>query len=119
MDSTIICAIISGGITLTVCLINNKFQQDKTLQTFKDTYAKDIMDIKLIMAEVKAEYQQNIALLTERLDNLSIRVDKHNNVMEKVYDLQTLAVKYGEIQRNVDARLNDMEHDIERLRNVG
>lgn len=133
MDSNtiqIISIFISAAVTLAVCLINNKYQQDKTLrevsekhnkefQDFKSAHSKDINDIKLMLSEMRAEDQTHISLLTERVDVLSTRVEKHNNVMEKVYELQTLAVKYGEIQRNVDARLQDMGHDIEKLQSVG
>ena len=38
--------------------------------------------------------------------------------MEKVYDLQTLAVKYAEIQKSVDEKLVDMRHDVDRLQGV-
>ena len=125
----IISIFMSAIVTLAVCLINNKYQQDKTLrevsekhnkefQEFREVHAQDINDIKLLLSEVKAEDQSHIALLTERLDTLSDRVEKHNNVMEKVYELQTLAVKIGEIQKRADERIDYMEKKIERMEAV-
>lgn len=125
----IISIFMSAGVTLTVCLINNKYQQNKTLQEvnerhdkefqeFKEDHAQSISDIKLLLSEVRAEDQSHIALLTERIDVLSDRVEKHNNVMEKVYDLQTLAVKYAEIQKSVDEKLVNLRHDVDRLQGV-
>ena len=125
----IISIFMSAGVTLTVCLINNKYQQDKTLrevserhnkefQDFREAHSKDINDIKLLISEVKADDKQQISLLTERIDVLSERVEKHNNVMEKVYDLQTLAVKMGEIQKRADERIDILDKKMERLEAV-
>ena len=121
MDTNVIQIIsifASSFVTLAVCLINNKYQRDKTFQDFKDTHSNDINDIKLLLSEVKAEDQSHIAILTERIDTLSDRVEKHNNVMEKVYELQTLAVKMGEIQKRADERIDYMEKKIEKLEAV-
>lgn len=114
----IISIFVSALVTLTVCMINNKYQRDKTFQDYKDAHSKDINDIKLLLSEVKAEDQSHIAILTERIDTLSDRVEKHNNVMEKVYELQTLAVKIGEIQKRADERIDYMEKKIEKLEAV-
>lgn len=122
----IISIFMSAVVTLAVCLINNKYQQNKTIrevserhdkefQDFKDAHSKDINDIKLMLSEMRAEDQNHIAVLTERVDVLSTRVEKHNNVMEKVYELQTLAVKFGEIQKRADERIDSNEHRIEKL----
>ena len=132
MDSNtiqIISIFASSVVTLTVCLINNKYQQDKTIrelgekhnkefQDFREVHAKDISDIKLLLSEAKAEDQNHISILTERIDTLSDRVEKHNNVMEKVYELQTLAVKMGEIQKRADERIDLMTKQIEKLEAV-
>ena len=125
----IISIFSSSFVALAVCLINNRYQQNKTLQEvsekqnnefrdFKDTHSSDINDIKMLISEVKAEYRQQISLLTERIDVLSERVEKHNNVMEKVYDLQTLAVKMGEIQKRADERMDYIEKRFDKLEAV-
>lgn len=125
----ILSIFMSSIVTLAVCLINNKYQQDKTLrevsdrhnkefQEFREAHSKDIGEIKLLLSDVKAEDQSHIALLTERIDTLSDRVEKHNNVMEKVYELQTLAVKFGEIQKRADERIDYMEKKIEKMEAV-
>ncbi len=56
---TIIAACISAGVTLVVCLINNNSQQEKTR-----------------------------ALLEYKLEELTRRVNKHNNVIERTYKLE-------------------------------
>lgn len=56
---TIISACISAGVTLLVCMINNRSQQDKTR-----------------------------ALIEYRIDELQKRVEKHNGIVERTYLLE-------------------------------
>lgn len=56
---TIISACISAGVTLTVCLISNKSQQEKTR-----------------------------ALMEYKLEELTKKVEKHNSVVERTYILE-------------------------------
>lgn len=56
---TIISACISAGVTLIVCLISNKSQQEKTR-----------------------------ALMGYRLEELTKKVEKHNSVVERTYILE-------------------------------
>ena len=76
----IIVAAISGGVTLIVCLINNNFQASKT--------------------RVLMEYQ-----LTE----LTKRVDKHNNVIERTYKLEKYADVCDEKIKVINHRITDLE----------
>ena len=56
---TIIASAISAGVTLAVCIINNRSQNDKTR-----------------------------ALLDYRLGELERKQDKHNQVIERTYKLE-------------------------------
>ena len=56
---TIISACISAGVTLIVCLISNKSQQEKTR-----------------------------ALMEYKLEELTKKVEKHNSVVERPYILE-------------------------------
>ena len=56
---TVIAAAISGLVTLTVCLVNNRTEAEKTR-----------------------------ALLDYRLSELEKKQDKHNNLMERTYKLE-------------------------------
>ena len=77
---TIISACISAGVTLLICMINNHGQQEKTR-----------------------------ALMEYKLDELTKRVDKHNNVVERTYNLeQELSVQKEQI-RVVNHRIKDLE----------
>ena len=59
MGETIFAAIVTGVVTLAVCLVNNYFQQSKTR-----------------------------ALLEYKLNELTERVNKHNDLVERTYRLE-------------------------------
>ena len=73
-------ACISAAVTLVVCLISNHSQQEKTR-----------------------------ALMEYKLEELTKRVDKHNNVVERTYALeQELKVQEEQI-KVANHRINDLE----------
>ena len=79
MDS-IIVGLISGAVTLAVCLINNHYQRQA--------------------AEVK--HSETIALIEYRLDELTKQVEKHNQVMERTFILE-------EKMKAANQRIDDLE----------
>ena len=70
---TVIAAVISGVVTLVVCLVNNRAEAEKTR-----------------------------ALLDYRLSELEKKQDKHNNLMERTYQLE--------------GRMNEVVHEIQDLK---
>ena len=56
---TVIAAVISGAVTLVICLVNNRAEAEKTR-----------------------------ALLDYRLSELEKKQDKHNNLMERTFKLE-------------------------------
>lgn len=64
---SVVSSLISAVVAIVVCIINNKFQNDKTL-----------------------------ALLDLRLKTLEEKVDKHNNVIERTYKLEGRADVFDE-----------------------
>ena len=77
---TIIAASISAGVALAVCLINNNSQQEKTR-----------------------------ALLEYKLEELTKRVDKHNNVIDRTYSLEKEMDIHKEQIKVINRRLEDLE----------
>jgi dihydroorotase-like cyclic amidohydrolase len=77
---TIISACISAGVTLVVCLINNHGQQEKTR-----------------------------ALLEYKLEELTKRVDKHNNVIDRTYRLEKAMEVQEERIKVANHRIDDLE----------
>ena len=81
---TIISACISAAVTLIVCVINNRGQQEKTR-----------------------------ALLEYKLEELTKRVDKHNNVIERTYRLEEAARISEEKMKVANHRIDDLERKVE------
>lgn len=81
---TIISACISAGVTLVVCLISNHGQQEKTR-----------------------------ALMEYKLDELTKRVDKHNNTIERTYRLEEQMSLQEEKMKVANHRIDDLERKVE------
>ena len=77
---TIIASCISAGVTLVICLINNRGQQEKTR-----------------------------ALMEYKMDELTKRVDKHNNLVERTYHLEEVMMLHDEKIRVANHRIQDLE----------
>lgn len=82
---TIVSACISAGVTLLVCIINNRGQHEKTR-----------------------------ALLEYKLEELTKRVDKHNNVIERTYELEKAMEVVEERQKVANNRIKDLEGKVEK-----
>ncbi len=77
---TIISACISAAVTLIVCLISNHSQNEKTR-----------------------------ALMEYKLEELTKRVDKHNNVVERTYALEEKMSVHEEQMKVANHRISDLE----------
>lgn len=77
---TIISSCISAAITLVVCLISNHSQSEKTR-----------------------------ALMEYKLEELTKRVDKHNNTIERTYDLERRMDVQEEQIKVANHRIEDLE----------
>ena len=77
---TIISACISAAVTLLVCLISNHSQQEKTR-----------------------------ALMEYKLEELTKRVDKHNNVVQRTYFLEKKMEVQEEQIKVANHRISDLE----------
>ena len=81
---TIISACISAGVTLFICIINNRGQQEKTS-----------------------------ALMEYKLDELTKRVDKHNNTVERTFHLEEQMGIQEEKMKVANHRIEDLEKKVE------
>ena len=77
---TIISACISAAVTLGVCVISNHSQQEKTR-----------------------------ALMEYKIDELTKRVDKHNNTIERTFDLERRMDVQEEQIKVANHRIEDLE----------
>lgn len=77
---TILAAVISGAVTMVVCLVNNHAQAEKTR-----------------------------ALLDYRLSELEKKVDKHNHIVERTFRLEGDMEVVHEQIKVANHRIEDLE----------
>lgn len=87
MTEEITIALITAAVTLAVCLINNIFQNRKN----------------------REQNQTNTELLNYKLTQLSDRVDKHNNLVERMYHLEQKVAVHLEHAEGVEEKVNHLE----------
>ena len=73
-------AIVTGVVTLTVCMLNNHYQSNQTR-----------------------------SLLEYKLDELTKRVDKHNSLIERTYQLEKVTDLQAEQIKVVNHRISVLE----------
>ena len=87
MAETVVVALISAGATLIVCLINNTFQAEKA----------------------EKHHNETITLIKYQLEELTNKVDKHNSVIERTYQLEQRAAVFEEKMTVANHRIDDLE----------
>lgn len=107
MSETILCALISAAVTLLVSIgtwqVSIKKDRDKAKEELKEQlteyYEKnrkaideirqsDLQEIRDDVTDMGATLQSKIAVIEEQIRTLSTRVEKHNNVIERVFKLE-------------------------------
>lgn len=78
---TFFASFVSAAVTLIICIINNKSQNDKTR-----------------------------ALMEYKLDELTERVNKHNNLIERTYRLEEDVALHEEKIKVANHRIEDLEN---------
>ena len=80
MDPTIVSSLISATVAIVVCVITQYAQNKKT-----------------------------IALIEYKLEELTKKVDKHNNLIERTYELEKEARLHDEQIKVANHRIADLE----------
>lgn len=131
MDSELLGKIATGVITafvtLVVCLINNAVQIKRDRVAREDAHNQHVNEIReelnIQMSEMKGDFmahmeelmatQQDITnrmqLFSYQLDELSKRVEKHNNVIERTYALERRMDVEDARYESVNTRIEKLE----------
>lgn len=88
---TIISACISAAATFVVCMVNRFRQHEQT----------------------KEEQKGTSNLVEYKLDELTKRVDEHNNMIECTYDIEQKLERLAESLKVANHRIEDLERRIE------
>lgn len=98
ISEAIILSLITGSVSLIVCIINNHTTMNKQ----RAEYEKH-------MQEVNAMQNQAMALMEMKIDNLQKAVEKHNHVIERVYALEKSEAVFTESMKVANHRIDDLE----------
>lgn len=88
MEPTIVASLISSAAAILVCVISNIFVLKKTQKANQD----------------------NIVLVSYRLEQLERKMDAHNKLVERTYDLERRADVMEEKMSVANHRIDDLEH---------
>lgn len=80
-----------------------------TLEDHRDEYIKGINDVKESVATMNATYQQALSIIEIKIDNLEKKQDKHNCLIERVYQLESDVKVCKEKQSVANHRIDDLE----------
>lgn len=64
--------------------------------------------VSLIVSSI--QHNKTIAVIEVKVDELQKRVDKHNNTIERVYELERIADVHDEKLKVVNHRVEDLEN---------
>lgn len=93
MTDALMASVFTGGITLAVCLINN--------------YANS----RRLEQQHKTQHDETMSIINYKLDELTKRVDKHNNLVERTYKLEKAISIQEEKIKVADHRIQDLEQE--------
>ena len=106
IPAEIICAVISGAVTLIVAVgtwhltsKKDRIEQNKEIKkSLDDHYIKNQADMKNLqgdivklqndMMQVDNNIQNKVGVIEIRIENLTKQVEKHNNVVERMFKLE-------------------------------
>ena len=81
-------AIITGAVAIVVCMINNAVQYKSQQE----------------------QHNATIALIEYKLDQLTKKVELHNNAVERLYAVEQKVAIHDEKFSVANHRINDLEH---------
>lgn len=84
----VITAVVSSVTTLTVCLINNAAARRSS----------------------EAKQNETINLITYKIENLTKKVEEHNNLISRTYKLEEITSVLDEKIKVANNRIADLEH---------
>lgn len=81
-------AIITGAVAIIVCMINNAYQRRAS----------------------EKQHNITIELIEYKLDQLTKKVELHNNAVSRLYEVEKKCEVYDEKFRVANHRIDDLEH---------
>ena len=87
---TVVTVIVPSVLTLIGCMVNNNMQETKRDHA-----------IEMKIAEINANYDKSTALIKQEIKELSDHVNKHNNLVERMYNVENLTVRLEDMVKDM------------------
>jgi len=87
---TIIASALSAIAAIVACIINNNVQRVKEQAT-----------IEAKIDSINANYDKTTALITQRIETLTEHVNKHNDLIDRMYKVEALTVHLDDMLQEI------------------
>lgn len=78
----ILSAALAAVAAIVTCIINNNVQR-----------VKEQAAIEKKIDDINANYDKQTALITQRIETLTDHVNQHNNLIDRMYNVEALTVR--------------------------
>lgn len=119
----IITGLITAVVTVVVCLINNWVTLYRDRKSREDLYSKQQNELKEYFTEkikdvtsTQAEIKHEVSIFQVKLEDLTHKVEKHNNLVERMYCCEKRLDVAEERQKTANHRIDDCERIIEKTK---
>lgn len=109
MSDAIIVALITGGLTLLGTVITVWVSHSSTIAKMDKNSAVADEKIEGELREMKSQVQGEINVIKADIRTLSNRVEAHNKMIERTYELERRADVLEEKAKAANRRLDDLE----------
>ena len=93
----------------TIALNDLKKEITEILESHREEYLKGIDEVKHSVTEMSSVYQQTVAIIELKIDNLEKKQDKHNSIIERTYALEKEVGILQNRESVSEHRLTDLE----------
>lgn len=90
--------LITGAVAIVVCMINNAYQRRASEKQHRAT-----------VEAAEKQHNTTIALIEYKLDQLTHKVDLHNNAVERLYAAEQTIAVHDEQIKVANHRIKDIE----------
>lgn len=118
--TTIVVAIIGGAITLCGYIMVDKREKNKqydefrkevikTLNDHRGEYLQNIEEVKDTISDMRSVYQQTTTIVELKIDALEKKQDVHNNLITRMYAVESAQAVHEEQIKVANHRIEDLE----------
>jgi len=109
IETTIIVALISGSVTLAVCILNNRSERKKQAAELAQQREELELQREQQRKEAEAKHDSVIQMISYKLDQVVKKVDLHNNAVERLYLVEKKLEVDEERIKVANRRIEDLE----------